>query len=237
MDIRGFIETSLIDWDGKISSVIFVPNCNFRCPFCSNAPLLNNIESLPQIMPAKIDEFLKQRDKFIDGVVITGGEPTLQNDLPEYIKHLKSLGFLIKLDTNGSNPQMLKSLIENKLIDYAAMDIKAPLDERYLKSVGIPQTLVWGALHNSLLESLRFLIDSSFDYEFRTTVVPTFHDTADIEEIAKTINGAKRYMLQQFNPKDTLDPSLVLIKPYLKEKMIEIKNSCQKYVKTSLRGI
>ncbi len=231
MDIRGFIETSFLDWDGKVTSVIFVPNCNFLCPFCNNSALVKKIESLPPVDPEIIDEFLIKRQKFIDGVVITGGEPTLQADLPNYISHIKSLGFLVKLDTNGTDPQMLKSLLSNKLIDYVALDLKAPLDERYEKAAAARVDL------NKIKDCIKLLIDSTIDYEFRTTICPAIHTEKDIEDIARTIKGAKKYVLQQFVPKDTLDPAFEKVLPYSKEKLMEIANICQPYVKTVLRGI
>jgi len=231
IDIRGFIETSFLDWDGKITSVVFVPNCDFRCPFCRNSSLIKKIESLPPLDSAVIDEFLSSRQKFIDGVVITGGEPTLQPDLPGYIDHIKSMGFLVKLDTNGSNPKMLGELISRNQLDYVAMDIKAPLDERYYKVAAANVDL------NKIKESIKILIDSGIEYEFRTTVCPAFHNEKDIEDIARVISGAKRYVLQQFVPKDTLDPEFEKIKPYTKEQLTEIAKTANKYVKTRLRGV
>ena len=231
MDIRGFIETSFLDWDGKVSSVIFVPNCDFRCPFCSNASLITKIESLPPIKTELIDDFLNKRKDFIDGVVRTGGEPTLQADLPFYIKHLKSHNFLVKLDTNGSNPQMLKKLISENLLDYAAMDIKAPLDERYMKVANAPVNL------ENIKESIKTIMGAGIDYEFRTTVCPSFLSPSDIEAIARSITGAKKYVLQQFSPKETLDPSLANVRPYSKEELANFCNICQKYLNTVLRGV
>jgi len=231
MDIRGFIETSFLDWDGKISSVIFLPLCNFSCPFCNNASLLSKIELLPALDPEAIDEFLDKRKSFIDGVVLTGGEPTLQPDLISYIKHLKSMKFLVKLDTNGTNPQILKELMSEKLLDYVAMDIKAPLDERYFKASGTQVDL------NKIRESIKLLMGSGIDYEFRTTVCPAFHEEKDLIDIAKEIPGAKKYVLQQFVAKDVLDPNLLKIKPYSKEELSDLARSARKYVNTVLRGI
>ncbi len=208
-----------------------MPNCNFNCPFCSNSSLIKKIESLPSIDPQIIEDFITKREKFIDGVVITGGEPTLQPDLPEYIRHIKSLGFLVKLDTNGSDPKMLKDLISQKLVDYIAMDFKAPLDERYAKVTGVPMDL------ESVKESIKAIYDSDVDYEFRTTVCPAFLDEKDIEEIARSIKGAKKYVLQQFVPRDTLDPALEKVAPYTKEKLEQMAKTCNRYVKTVLRGV
>jgi pyruvate formate lyase activating enzyme len=231
IDIRGFIETSFLDWDGKVSAVVFVPNCNFLCPFCSNSSLIKRIDSLPPLDPETIDEFLVKRQKFIDGVVITGGEPTLQPELPNYISHIRSLGFKVKLDTNGSNPEMLEKLLEAKQLDYVAMDIKGPLDERYAKIVQAKVDLA------VIIKSIRLLLDSGIDYEFRTTVCPAVLSEADIENIACAIKGAKKYVIQQFVPKDTLDPELEKVIPYSREKLMAIAENCRKCVNTIVRGV
>lgn len=231
MDIRGFIETSFLDWDGKVSSVIFVPLCNFSCPFCRNASLLSKIELLPPLDSEVIDEFLDKRRNFIDGVVLTGGEPTLQPDLIAYVKHLKSMNFLVKLDTNGTNPKILKELIANNLLDYVAMDVKAPLDDKYSLACGSKVELA------SIRESIKLLIGSNIDYEFRTTVCPEFIGEKEVVEIAGAIAGAKKYVLQQFVAKDVLDPKLLRVKPYSKEELSALARSAGKYVKTSLRGV
>ncbi|MFA4905816.1 MAG: anaerobic ribonucleoside-triphosphate reductase activating protein [Candidatus Margulisiibacteriota bacterium] len=232
MDIRGFIETSFLDWDGKITSVIFVPGCNFRCPFCNNAVLVLKAESLPPVDPALIDEFILKRKDFIDGVVITGGEPTLQSDLPAYLRHLKSLGFLVKLDTNGSNPNMLKDLLGEKLLDYVAMDLKAPLNEKYLAATGA--SLDPGTIR----QSVNLLMGSGIDYEFRTTVCPAFLKSEEVAGIAREIPGAKKFVLQQFVPKDTLDPGLLKVRPYSKDDFVKMAAVCREFVKnTIIRGV
>jgi len=178
-----------------------------------------------------VEDFIVKREKFIDGLVITGGEPTLQPDLPDYIRRIKSLGFLVKLDTNGSSPKMLKELISQKLVDYIAMDIKAPLDERYHKVTGRPMDL------KSVKESVREIINSGIDHEFRTTVCPSFLGEKDIEEIAAALVGAKKYVLQQFVPRDTLDPALEKVAPYPKEELERMAEVGNRYVKTALRGV
>jgi pyruvate formate lyase activating enzyme len=232
VDIRGFIETSFLDWDGKVASVIFLPGCNFRCPFCNNGLLVLKAESLPPIDPALIDGFILKRKDFIDGVVITGGEPTLQSDLPEYIKHLKSLGFLVKLDTNGTNPSMLRALLEQKLLDYVALDIKAPLDERY-------RTVTNSAFDPGVIsQSVKFLLGSEIEYEFRTTVCPALLKREDILDLVRSIAGAKKFVLQQFVPKDTLDPKLINVTPYSKDEFVKMAAACREFVKnTIIRGV
>jgi len=232
VDIRGFIETSFLDWDGKVSSVIFVPGCNFRCPFCNNGLLVLKAESLPPVDPALIDGFILKRKDFIDGVVITGGEPTLQSDLPEYIKHIKSLGFLVKLDTNGTNPSMLKALLDQKLLDYVALDLKAPLDERY-------RTVTNSAFDPAIIsQTVRLLLGAEIEYEFRTTVCPTLLKREDVLDIARSISGAKKFVLQQFVPKDTLDATLTKVTPYSKEEFVKLAAACREFVKnTIIRGV
>jgi pyruvate formate lyase activating enzyme len=207
-DIRGFLETSFLDWDGKITSVIFVPGCNFRCPFCHNNLLINNPDSLKKISVEEIESFIKERQDFIDGVVITGGEPTLYQWLPDLCKRFKDLGLLVKLDTNGTNPKMLSELIKSKLVDYVAMDYKGPLDERYDQSSGVKTDL------GKIKESLDLIIGSGIDHEFRITVVPTLHHKETIVDMVKSIAGAKKIVLQQFVNKETLDKRFESVKPY-----------------------
>jgi len=136
MNIRGFIETSLLDWDGKVTSVVFLPYCNFKCPFCDNGILIENPETLPEIKIETIENFVQKRKDFIDGVVITGGEPTIHPWLTDLIGRLKQMDVQVKLDTNGSNPNYLSTLITNHQVDYVAMDLKAPLNDKYHEAAG-----------------------------------------------------------------------------------------------------
>jgi pyruvate formate lyase activating enzyme len=232
INIRGFIETSLLDWDGKVTSVIFLPYCNFRCPFCNNGVLIENPESLPEIKIEDIEIFVRERSDFIDGAVITGGEPTIHPWLPDLINRLKALGILIKLDTNGSNPNHLTNLITNHLIDYIAMDLKAPLKGKYQCAAGMKVDL------KKIEESIELIMRSGIDYEFRTTVVPTFLDEPDIEEMARSIAGAKKFVLQQFVPDHTLDQNLRIIAPYPKEKIYSLAEIAKTHVpRTVVRGV
>jgi len=229
MNIRGFIETSLLDWDGKVSSVVFLPYCNFKCPFCDNGVLIENPETLPEIKIETIENFIRERKDFIDGVVITGGEPTIHPWLPELIKRLK---VPVKLDTNGTNPAVLSELIALKLIDYIAMDLKAPLNSKYHEAAGIKVIL------NQIKESIKIIMGSNLNYEFRTTVVPTLLDEPEIEAMAKAISGAKKYALQQFVPDHTLDQRLRVIAPYPKEKILRMVEAAKKHVPQSIaRGV
>ena len=226
--IKQIIETSLIDWEGKIVSTLYLPSCNFRCPYCYNCDLILHPENFPNISQRKIDNFLLERKDFIDGICMSGGEPTLYPDLPAYFKEIKDKGFLIKLDTNGTNPKMLEKLLNNSLVDYIAMDIKSSLDfDNYSKSAGIKDKMMM----ENVKDSIELMINSKIDYEFRTTIVPLLHSDETIIEIARYISGAKRYILQNFSPLEkTLDPSFQKIKPYSNEKIQELSERAKKYV-------
>lgn len=232
LDIRGFLETSFLDWDGKITSIVFLPSCNFNCPYCSNWILVHEPATLPAVDLNKIDNFLSNRKDFLDGVVITGGEPTIHPWLPELAKHFHSLGLLVKLDTNGSNPEILAELISHKLIDYIAMDIKAPLNGKYQEATGVPVDL------DKIKESIKLIVNSGVDHEFRTTVIPGLIDEKEIENIAKEIVGAKKFVLQQFVPQHSRDKTLQKLAPYSKEKMFELVELAKNRVKNSIvRGV
>ncbi|OGD35515.1 anaerobic ribonucleoside-triphosphate reductase activating protein [Candidatus Atribacteria bacterium RBG_16_35_8] len=222
------IGTSLIDWEGKIVSTLYVPSCNFRCPFCYNCGLILRPDNFKNIPQKEIDSYLLERKDFIDGICMSGGEPTLYPDLPSYFKEIKNKGFLIKLDTNGTNPKLLEDLLKFRLIDYIAMDIKSSLDfDCYSKAAGIKDKI----LLERVKDSITLIMNSETDYEFRTTVVPVLHTEENIIEIAKYISGAKKYVLQNFSPLEkTLDPSFQKIKPYSDEKIQELSEKAKKYV-------
>jgi pyruvate formate lyase activating enzyme len=198
MKIGGFQKVSLIDYPGRISAVVFTQGCNFRCPFCHN-PELVDPERFEDLIPEKeILSFLDKRKGRLDAVVITGGEPTMQPELIPFILQLKAMGYRIKLDTNGALPDLLGEMLERKLLDFVAMDIKAP-QERYAevtKTKTDPQRI---------RRSISLIMGSGVDYEFRTTAVKSLLDPADIEEIGRLIPGAKRFVLQKFVPTKTLD--------------------------------
>ena len=219
MEIKGFIDLSFVDWDGKLSCVIFLPNCNFRCPFCHNTTLVLHPERGEAISFERVEHYLKKQRGWIDGVCITGGEPTLHRDLPDLCSKLKEMGFLVKVDTNGTNPLMMKELMDGGLIDYIAMDIKAPLTvEKYSRAAGINAEKLLGKVK----ETIRILLESKMDYEFRSTVVPTLHEEEDIKEICDGVKGCKKYVLQKFDVslgKTTIDPDFSKLRPFTDEKM------------------
>ena len=226
--IKKTISTSLIDWEGKIVTTLYVPRCNFRCPFCYNCELILNPESLDDISIEEINDDLMNRKEFIDGICMSGGEPTLYPELSQYFDRLKNKGFLIKLDTNGTNPLLLKKLLDHELVDYIAMDIKSSLDfEHYSKAAGIKDK----HFLSKILESIDLIMNSKIDYEFRTTIVPLLHDKDIIEKIAKHISGAKKYVLQNFSSQEKmLDASFEKIKPYSDEKIREFSEQLKEYV-------
>jgi pyruvate formate lyase activating enzyme len=209
LDVKGLIDISFVDWDGKISSVLFLPTCNFRCPFCHNVNLVLCPEKLDTIPFGYIEDQLKKQKGWTDGVCITGGEPTLQRDLPELCSRIKKMGFMVKLDTNGTNSIMLKELMDMKLLDYVAMDIKAPLTiEKYSKATGVNSE----KLLENVKESIRLLMESGIDYEFRTTVVPLIHSLEDIKQVCISLKGCRKYVLQKFDVsigKTVLDPEFM----------------------------
>mgnify|MGYP000858028720 CR=1 FL=1 len=231
MKIIGFIKTSLLDWDGHVVASIYLPGCNFRCPFCHNRDVVLDPASYDEVPWEVVEAFIKEHSDFLDGVVVTGGEPTIHNDLPEFIGRIKALGVKVKLDTNGSNPGMLKDLIDAGLIDYVAMDIKAPLDEKYDDLTGISAPL------DDIKRSIEILETSGIDHEYRTTLVPILLSAPDIEAIAAYIGGTKKYALQQFRPGRTLDPHLESATPMTKAKVRAIAENAKQYVgKVVLRG-
>ena len=212
MHFRGWQKTSLIEYPGKISTVLFTGKCNFRCPFCYNRDVVLESNRTYDIDEKEVLDYLKERKKLYQAVIVTGGEPTMHKGLPDFYRKIRALGFLTGLETNGTSPEMLKELLDNKLVDYVAMDIKAPLVwEKYSKATRTKDKRLFG----NVLKSVRLLMASGVRYEFRTTVVPRLHSEEDILELAGQLGGAKTFALQQFTPKDTtLDPKFAKAKPY-----------------------
>jgi pyruvate formate lyase activating enzyme len=206
MKIAGLVRSSLIDYPGRIAAVVFTQGCNFRCGFCHNPDLIPISNDQSPISEDEVMAFLKTRVGKLDGVVITGGEPLIQSDILDFIQQVKALGFDVKLDTNGSNPEKLAELIDRKLVDYIAMDIKGTL-AKY-------PTICAYSTTNVIQRSVKMIMESGLDYEFRTTVLPKYHGADDFKEIGKIIEGAKLYTIQGFRPQITLDSSLGDEKPF-----------------------
>lgn len=192
MKICGLNKTTLLDYPGKVAATVFLGSCNFRCPFCHNSSLVLHADKEPEISCDEVLSFLKKRRGILEGVCITGGEPTLSPDLDGFLKKIRDLGYSIKLDTNGSRPYIIKTLVNRGLVDKIAMDIKA-CPENY----GILAGLQYPDLE-SIRESADFLMNGDVDYEFRTTVVKELHTERDFREIAQWLRGAKAYYLQAY---------------------------------------
>ena len=211
MRIGGFQPTSLVDYPDTISAIVFTVGCNFRCPYCHNPELV--FESPERLIPEKeVLASLAKRKGVLPAVTVTGGEPTLQEDLLVFLAKLKEMGFLVKLDTNGTHPKTLQEAIERKLADYVAMDIKAPL-ARYAQITCSAVNL------EAIKESIQFLLGGRVPYEFRTTVVKGLLSPDDVRTIGREIAGASRYYLQQFVPAKTLHPSFRTALAYSDEEL------------------
>jgi len=230
--IKGIVESSLLDWDKKIVTTIYLPKCNFRCPFCHNWELIETPEKFNTVTLTQLDRYLRSNQDFLDGVCITGGEPTLYKSLTEFIEHIHDLGLQVKLDTNGTNPSLLKELIDDQKVDYIAMDVKGPVDERYNRLCGINVNL------KKIKESIKIIRSSSIEYEFRTTIVPTLLNDQDIYDICSLLSGAKKYALQQFVPNHARDEQLRKIKPFDNEALQHIKEGIESnFTHVILRGL
>lgn len=206
IEIGGLQKSTLIDYPGHIACTVFLVGCNFRCPWCHSPEIVLPEISIqqPKVSNQEFFEFLDSRKGLLQGVVVCGGEPTISKDLPEFISEIKRRGFKVKLDTNGSNPTAIKELFANQLLDYVAMDVKAPLREPdYSTATGACTD------PKRIMESVELIKSSGVDYEFRTTVVPGLHGKEEIKEIAKAISPAKKYFLQAFRSIKNIDASLV----------------------------
>ena len=223
MIIGGFQKFSLIDYPGKICAIVFTQGCNFRCPYCHNPELVDPKLFLPPIPEEEIFSFLEKRRGKLDAVEITGGEPTLHSDLLEFIGKIKNMGFLVKLDSNGTNPDVIEKAIRKKLVDYLAMDVKAPLD-KYRETTGVDVDV------DKIKRNIELIMNSGVDYEFRTTIVKSLLSREDILKIGELIKGAKLYILQKFVPSKTLNPKFLDEDTYTDEEFEQLKIKMEKYV-------
>ena len=230
MDIQGLQKVTLLDFPGRVACTVFLAGCNFRCPFCHNASLVTHVDPDRDIPEEEILSFLKKRRGVLDGVCITGGEPLLAPGLDRLIREIKDLGYEVKLDTNGSSAERLKTLAGSGMIDYIAMDIKnAP--GKYGMTIGID-----GYDMSNIFKSVDYLMSGSVPFEFRTTVVREFHKREDFEEIGRWLEGAPAYYLQGFvDSGDVIRPGL---RAYTKEIMEQALGMVKKYIPAAgLRGI
>jgi len=208
MEIRGLQKITLMDFPNKVACIIFTQYCNLRCPFCYNQELVLTPEKLPKIDETYFFKFLESRKGLLDGIVISGGEPTLQSDLFEFIKKCRSLGFLIKLDTNGLNFEVLSRLTSEKLLDYVALDFKEVRESGKIYKESD---------YENFLKSFEILRKSGITFEIRTTVVPGIHNEEGLLAMARIIGKKDKWFLQNFNPISTLDPFFKSVKPYERE--------------------
>lgn len=230
MDIQGLQKVTLLDFPGRVACTVFMAGCNFRCPFCHNASLVTHVDPDRNIPREEVTAFLKKRRGVLDGVCITGGEPLLAPELGDLIREIKNMGYEVKLDTNGSNAERLKTLTASGMIDYVAMDIKnAP--GKYGMTIGID-----GYDMSNIFRSVEYLMSGKVPFEFRTTVVREFHKREDFEEIGCWLKGAPRYYLQGFvDSGDVIQPGL---RAYTKEIMDQALEIVRKYIpQAELRGV
>lgn len=230
MEIFGMQKTTLVDFPGHVATTLFTAGCNFRCPYCHNGDLVENISRLNPYSKEEIFHHLEARKGVIEGVCITGGEPTIHPDLPDFIRSIKKMGYLVKLDTNGTNPPMLKELVRDGLVDYVAMDIKH-------SRVKYPTVACWDKLSmDDIAQSVEFLKSGVVDYEFRTTLCVELHRETDITAIGMWLMGAKAYYLQPYKESEQ-----VLQKgfhPHSKEKLQDFVTILSAFVdKVQIRGL
>ena len=230
MRIDGLQKMTLLDFPGKVACTVFTGGCNFRCPFCHNALLVTKLPEKPDYSEDEILSFLEKRTGLLDGVAITGGEPLLNPDIADFIRKIRSMGYAVKLDTNGSFPERLKAIVGEGLVDYVAMDIKNR-KEKYAETTGLKNLDL-----SKIEESVEFLKSGAVDYEFRTTVVEQFHTVEDIRAAAEWISGAKRYFLQNFV--DSGELICEEVSGVDKETMLKMKSAAADFVpQTEIRGI
>lgn len=223
MIIGGFQRFSLIDYPDKICAIVFTQGCNFRCPYCHNPELVNPRKFGVELKEGEILSFLDRRKGKLNAVTITGGEPLLQSGLISFLSAIKNLGYMIKLDTNGSLPSKLKGLIQSNLVDYIAMDIKTSLDKYHL----IVQRKID---KGKILNSIKLIMDSGLDYEFRTTVVKSLLEKDDFYKIGQLIQTARLYVLQNFVPSKTLDDTFLNMKSCTDEELDCFKEIMEGFV-------
>lgn len=230
MIIHGLQKTTLLDYPGHVASTIFFGGCNFRCTFCHNMNLVLNAGSEPQISEEELFAHLNSRKKILDGVCITGGEPTLQADLVPFVEKIKAMGYLVKLDTNGTNPSVIRELTDRRLVDYIAMDIKS-FPDGYAAICGLDAIDM-----TPILQSVAMLKEGNCDYEFRTTMIKEYHNRDTVREIGELLHGAKSYYLQSFKDSDFV-PNHDL-HAFNKEELEEFAEILKEHVdNVQLRGI
>jgi pyruvate formate lyase activating enzyme len=223
--IKGVQKTTLVDFSPYVATTVFLGGCCFRCGFCHNPELVLYHDKLPTTPEEEFFKFLEERKGFVDGVCVSGGEPTIHKDLPEFLKKIKDAGFKVKLDTNGTNPDMLKELLENNILDKVAMDIKGK-QEDYDEIAGVKVDI------EAIKKSVELLKNSKIEYEFRTTLLPDFHTKEDMLEIGKWLEGSKKMVIQKFeNAKPLVKKEFQTKKQYLLKEYIDFREMLKPYFK------
>lgn len=229
LTVAGWVPINMLDWEGRLVTTVFVAGCNFRCPFCHN-PELVSAPTHPATIPfSTVEEHLTAKADWLDGVVLSGGEPTINPALLPLARRIKQLGLGLKLDTNGSKPDVLSEMLSEDLLDYVAMDVKSS-PERYAKAVRRPVSV------EAVQRSIELITEAGIDHEFRTTMVPTLVDRTDALKIAAMVARGNKYVLQQFNPKVTLDPEIRLAEPYSAGYLRGVAEECGEFLPTTVRG-
>ncbi len=224
LKIGGWQKVTLIDYPGKLAASVFLVGCNFLCHYCHNPELIKFEPDKEYLSNQAFFDYLKKRQGVLEAVCVSGGEPLLFTEVTDFLQKIKNLGYKIKLDTNGTNPNFLQELIDKKLIDFIAMDVKASL-ENYSQVCGVKVDI------NKIQKTIKIIMNSGLDYEFRTTVLPKFHNLEEIAKIAKIIKGAKIYFLQNFSNKITLNPDLANEPSFSDQELQKLKKIALKYVK------
>lgn len=234
LEIKGFIPNTMLDWEGMLASTLFLPRCNFRCPFCQNADLVLRPDRLDTVPFDVIADYLRERSGWVEGVCITGGEPCLHEGLEELCANLRGLGVKVKLDTNGSLPDRLRAVLDLGLVDFVSMDLKAPVEAGpYKVAAGVDNPEVIA----NVRQSIDILRGAPVEREFRTTVVPMMHGPAEVARIAEYIAGERRFVLQHFSPRDTLDPRFASLRPFTDDDMNTMLEQARRFVPgTVVRG-
>ena len=222
MRVGGLEKFTLIDFPDTVACIVYTIGCNFRCPYCHNPELVDETVEY-EMTEQDVYHFLETRKGKLDGVVITGGEPTMHDDLLEVMRKIKNMGFLVKLDSNGTNPKMLQRAIDQGVVDYIAMDIKSPLAS-YDRTVARPVDV------QAIKKSIGILMRSSVPYEFRTTLIKSLVSPSDLEEIGSEIRGAKKYYLQKFIPTKILNPQFLKKTTYADDELAVLQNKLSHYV-------
>jgi len=232
ISIRGFLPNTLIDWPGRLAAEVFLAGCNLRCPYCHASDLLDDSPGAETFDLEEVLRHLKGETGWLEGVVVSGGEPTIHPALPALLRRFKAAGLAVKLDTNGTRPEMLEPLLAEALVDAVAMDVKAPLDQRYQRASGRTDLDV-GAVRRSL----SLLRDWGGECELRTTVCPAVLSPQDVTDLAADLVGSPRLILQQFRPGTCLDPEFNSVQAYPEELLLELAERCRVHVpQTWVRG-